>query len=66
MVDSVLLKDKDFIPDDNNETKKLNQIITLPSVVTVCLAPHDKCLGFYVDTTKSFRLRCRCPCHQEL
>ena len=38
-------------------------VTTLPSMVTICLAPCSLCTGDYVDVTHSFRLRCCCPCH---
>jgi hypothetical protein len=40
-----------------------NEVTTLPSIVTICLAPCANCSGEYIDITNSFRLRCCCPCH---
>lgn len=58
MTNIVFDKDKHF----QNKNAKLVQ--TLPSVVTVCLAPCDICTQEYIDITHSFRMRCCCRCHK--
>jgi hypothetical protein len=50
-------KDKHF------QNKNAKPVQTLPSVVTVCLAPCDICTQEYIDVTHSFRMRCCCRCH---
>jgi hypothetical protein len=35
----------------------------LPTVATVCLSTHQECTQEYIDTTRSFRIRCVCSCH---
>jgi hypothetical protein len=57
-------KDKDLGFQDNS-VQNGNHIVveTLPSVVTVCLAPCNICTGEYIDITSSYRMRCCCRCH---
>lgn len=31
--------------------------------VTVCLAPHHKCSGWYIDFSSNFSIICNCVCH---
>jgi hypothetical protein len=59
-------RDKPFPIDPPTHQKtspKPPAVTTLPSVVTICLAPCDKCTGEYIDSTYSFRMRCCCRCH---
>jgi hypothetical protein len=50
---------------ENQEIQK-SSLKTLPTMITICLAPCDLCTGEYVDSMHSFRLRCLCPCgHRE-
>jgi hypothetical protein len=58
--------DKPFLIDPPSQQKtssKPSVVTTLPSVVTMCLAPCDMCTGEYIDITYSFRMRCCCTCH---
>lgn len=57
MANIVFDKDKHF------QNKNAKPVQTLPSVVTVCLAPCDICTQEYIDVTHSFRMRCCCRCH---
>lgn len=41
----------------------LERITTLPTVVTMCLAPCTECCGEYIDSTSSFRIICHCTCN---
>jgi hypothetical protein len=52
---------------ENQETEQEKQckIMTLPSFVSQCLAPHEKCTGQYRDTFNLFRLNCNCTCHHK-
>lgn len=52
----------------NTYTQKINSsAATAPLVVATvdkCLAPCEKCVGFYVDLTGSYRVDCSCKHHQ--
>ena len=64
MINNIVLdgfKHFDKTKKGNQEQQKQN-IITLPSFVSTCSAPHSECTGQYTDTFHMFRLVCNCPC----
>jgi hypothetical protein len=54
---------KDFDTSGKEQQEKQEKVITLPSFVSTCLAPHDECTGIYEDSFHLFRLNCHCQCH---
>ena len=63
MDNNILLDEfKRFDTIGKEQQEKQEKTITLPSFVSTCLAPHEKCTGSYEDTFHLFKLRCNCPC----
>ena len=61
MSNSILFRSK-----VSEDRPNLKQTITLPTVVTTCLAPCTECRGEYIDFTSSFRIICQCTCGHNL
>ncbi|MPZ07230.1 MAG: hypothetical protein GEU26_12590 [Nitrososphaeraceae archaeon] len=63
-----LVKDKLFPSTFENQSNKnpgtaLQHDKAVIARITICLTPHHKCTGRYIDFSNSFSIICDCVCH---